>query len=175
MAGLSEILQDAIKLEQDGEKYYREAAENVTNPLARSTFIALADQEVKHADLLRAYCDAVSEGGICPTPAEIDAGEYSVASTAANIFAEARKELAAGAIMPEDLSSLYDGAMAMERKSIALYANEAEKAKEAEDREFFEYLVKQEKGHLQILMQGQKYLDDPESWFFEEEQWGVTG
>ena len=50
-----------------------------------------------------------------------------------------------------------------------------EAAEVDEHEEFLRYLVDQEKGHLRLLSEGQQYLADPESWYFEEEQWGVTG
>lgn len=175
MAELSTILRDAIKLEQDGERYYEMAAANTLNPLARNTFRSLAEREREHSALLRAYCDAVSEGGQCPTPEQIDAGGYSLEDTAKEIFAKAREELADGAVLPEDLDELYEDAMEMERKSIALYQQQAEAAEIDEHAEFFHYLVRQEKDHLQLLAQGRQYLSDPTSWYFEQEQWGVTG
>lgn len=175
MAELSDILRDAIKLEQEGERYYEMAAANTLNALARSTFRALAERERRHAELLRAYCDAVAQGGQCPTPEQIDAAPYSLGDTAKEIFDRARDELGSGSILPEDLDELYEGAIELERKSIELYEQQAEAADVEEHEEFLRYLVDQEKGHLRLLSEGQQYLTDPESWYFEEEQWSVTG
>ncbi len=175
MAELSDILRDAIKLEQEGERYYEMAAANTLNALARNTFRSLAERERRHSELLRAYCDAVAQGGQCPTPEQIDAAPYSLSDTAREIFDRAREELGNGAVLPEDLEELYEGAIGLERKTIELYQRQAEAAEIEEHAEFLLYLVEQEKGHLRLLAEGQQYLTDPESWYFEEEQWGVTG
>jgi len=175
MPELSDVLQDAIKLEQDGERYYEMAAAKAANPLAKNTFAALAEQERAHADLLRAYCDAVDEGGTCPTPAAIDERDYSLGATARRIFEQAVADLAGGAVPAEDLHELYETAMQMERMSIELYRQQGDAATDPHAAEFFAYLVEQERGHLKLLADGQQYLEDPDSWYFEEEQWGVTG
>ncbi len=176
MAELAEIIEDAIKLELDGEEYYEMAAEKARNPLARNTFSALAKDERAHAALVREYWDAVSEGKPAPTAQSIAEQDYSLVATAKEIFAKAKQELDEGANPPaEDLSELYDHAMEMERKSIALYQQGGEQADEPEARKLFGYLVEQERGHLKLLANGQQYLDDPESWYLEEEQWSVEG
>ena len=175
MAELSQILQDAIKLEQDGEQYYEMAAEKTSNPLARNTFKALAEQEREHARLVEHYYDAVREGGSRPSAASIREQGYSLVTTAQEIFKKARAELAGGTPAAEDLHQVYEQTMEMERKSIALYQAGAEQAEDDEQKDFFNYLVEQERGHLQLLAQGQQYLDDPESWYFEQEQWTVEG
>ncbi len=175
MPDLADILQEAIKLEQDGERYYESAANQTLNPLARSTFTSLAEREREHAELLRSYCDAVSAGGQCPTREEIDARGYSLMATAEEIFARAKEELGETSVLPEELRDVYEEAMEMERRSIRLYEEQAEAAEIEEHAEFFRYLVAQEKGHLLLLSKGQEYLSDPESWYFDQEQWGVTG
>jgi len=176
MAELSEIVQDAIKLEQDGEQYYEMAAKRVGNPLARNTFSALAKEERAHAALVQAYWDAVSEGGLPPKPQSTDERGHSLSATAKGIFKKAKQELAEGvSLVPEDLSELYDHAMEMERKSIALYQQGAEQADGSEARELFDYLADQERGHLKLLANGQQYLDDPASWYLQEEQWSLEG
>ena len=43
-----EIFEIAIQIEKNGEKFYRKAAEAVSDEDARQTFIELADMEVAH-------------------------------------------------------------------------------------------------------------------------------
>lgn len=44
----SEIFQFAIKIEENGEKYYRTMAQKFDDPEVKDLFSALADEEVKH-------------------------------------------------------------------------------------------------------------------------------
>ncbi len=175
MSELSEILQDAIKLEQDGEQYYEMAAEQAQNPLAKNTFSALAEQEQQHARIVEQYYDAVAGGGTRPAAASIREQGYSLMSTAREIFEKARADLAGGTPAAEDLHDVYEHAMEMERRSIALYQGGAEQAADDEQRDLFDYLVEQERGHLKLLADGQQYLEDPEAWYFEQEQWTIEG
>ena len=65
--------------------------------------------------------------------------------------------------------------MEFERKSIALYRTEAERATEHNAREFYEFLTEEERGHLNLLATTLEYLDHPDSWYLTEEQWIVEG
>jgi rubrerythrin len=80
-----------------------------------------------------------------------------------------------GPLMCARIQSLYDTAMEKERMSIALYEAQAQAATNDDEKSFFEFLVEQEKGHLTLLFNTQKYLDDPAHFFFDEEQWIVEG
>lgn len=176
MPEMADILEEAVKLEQDGKAYYRDAAEKADNPLATHTFNHLAEMEAKHERLLRAYCDAVKETGTCPAPEKMDTREYNLLEEAQDIFKRAQEEMEASAGATENLLELYEGAMEFERKSIDMYQKQADAADIEEQRELFAYLVNQEKKHLKLLENGQRFLDNPEAeWWVEAEQWIVTG
>ncbi len=170
---LSIIIQ-AIQLEEDGEKYYREAAARVHNPLARTTFEKLAEWEEEHKQLLRAYYDAMQQRG-WPAMSEMRVKGVDVKQEAASIFAQALEQIE-GAIPKEmELTDLYQGALEMERESIDLYRTQAGQTDDENAREFFEHLVEQERGHLNLLATTLEYLDDTDSWHFTQEQWTVEG
>lgn len=176
MPEMSEILEDAVKLEEDGIDYYESAAEKAENPLAKHTFTHLAEQEREHQKLLRAYCDVVEETGTCPTPDEMAARKYNLLQEAQEIFQKAREEMEESTWVEENLPELYEGAMEFERKSIQMYQKQAEAAEIEEQRELFEYLVMQERKHLKLLENGQRFIENPEAeWWVEQEQWIVTG
>ena len=44
----SEVFQFAIRIEEGGEKFYREMAEKLNNAEVKTLFSALADEEIKH-------------------------------------------------------------------------------------------------------------------------------
>lgn len=93
----------------------------------------------------------------------------------ATIFQQALAEIAPVISEETGLTELYQGAMEFERNSIDFYRTQAQQADDEHAREFYEFLVEQERGHLNLLATTLQYLDDPESWYFTEEQWIVEG
>lgn len=176
MPEMSEILEDAVKLEAEGIEYYETAAEKAENPLAQHTFTHLAEQEREHEKLLRAYCDVVEESGTCPTPQEMAAREYKLLEEGKEIFQKARQQMEKSTWVEEELVELYEDAMELERRFINMYQEQVGALEIEEQKELFEYLVTEEKKHLKLLQNGQKFLENPEAeWWVEQEQWIVTG
>ncbi|HEY3396691.1 MAG TPA: ferritin family protein [Armatimonadota bacterium] len=173
MAQLIEILQEALQLEHDGEAFYRQAAASCASPLSRRTFETLADWEKTHAGYVQAHYDALSAGG------SLGAGEWhttDLADLAKGIFAQAKPELEAQATQACTTDhGLYETAMEKERMSIHLYRTQSESATDSAAQAFFTYLLGQERDHLELLSNTQKYLDNPADFFFDQEQWIVEG
>jgi len=176
MRDVMAVLQEALTIEQTGEDFYRRGAETCNNPVAHETFIVLADVEKQHAAYFRAYYDAMSTSGAWPAASPVELAEHEVPAMAKAIFDQARCDAQdCDVVMCAELHQLYDSAMDKERQSIRLYETQAAEADNADQKTFFSYLVAQEKGHLELLANTQKYLDDPSHWFFEQEQWIVEG
>ena len=49
------------------------------------------------------------------------------------------------------------------------------KADDANIVQFLEFLVDQERHHLELLSRTQDFISDPATWFFDEEKWTVEG
>jgi rubrerythrin len=170
------ILEEALTIEESGEDFYRRAAETCNNPVAHETFLALAEVESQHAAYFRAYYDAMSETHQWPAASPVALAHREVPEMARAIFDQARCDAQdCDMVMCAELHQLYETAMEKERESIALYQAQAAEAESPDEKMFFEFLVGQEKGHLEILVNTQKYLDDSAHWFFDEEQWIVEG
>ena len=170
------VLQEALTIEQAGEDFYRRGAETCNNPVAHETFLALADVEKQHASYFRAYYDAMTETGNWPAASPVELAHHQVPAMATAIFDQARCDAQeCDVVMCAELHQLYGAAMEKERASIRLYETQAAEADNADQKLFFEFLVGQEKGHLELLANTQKFLDDPIHWFFDQEQWIVEG
>jgi rubrerythrin len=176
MAEVIEVLEEALELEQSGEKFYREAAESCEEEVTRKTFLSLAEQERLHVRYFQAFYDAMVAERQWPAAGTVKLENLTLPEMAKAIFQQAMPELAqSGPLMCARIQSLYDTAMEKERMSIALYEGQAHVATNDDEKSFFEFLVEQEKGHLALLYNTQKYLDDPIHFFFDEEQWIVEG
>ena len=170
------VLQEALTIEQAGEDFYRRGAETCSNPVARETFRALAGVEHQHAAYFQAYYDALSQTGHWPAASPVELAHHEVPALAKTIFDQARCDAEeCDVVMCAELHQLYEAAMDKERQSIRLYETQAAESDSADQKTFFSFLVGQEKGHLELLANTQKYLDDPTHWFFDQEQWIVEG
>ncbi len=68
----SEVFQFAIRIEEGGEKFYREMANKLENTEVKSLFSALADEEVKHKQTYEGMVAKIEEY----EPFESYPGEY---------------------------------------------------------------------------------------------------
>ncbi len=170
------VLQEALTVEHDGEAFYRRAADTCSNPMARETFLALAEVEKQHASYFQAYYDAMSATKQWPAASPVELAPHEVPAMAKAIYDQARCDAQeCDVVMCAELHQLYATAMDKERQSIALYQTQAAESDSGDQQTFFQFLVGQEQGHLEILANTQKYLDDPSHWFFDQEQWIVEG
>ncbi|KAF0092642.1 MAG: hypothetical protein FD141_826 [Fusobacteria bacterium] len=153
------VLEFAINMENDGEKYYREQAElNRDNGL----FVVcsmLADDEKNHAALLKSrYENRV-----------FDLGEGSDVNRVGNVFSGL---VDVGFYEKELLGQLdfYRLAANRERESVVLYSEMLEEAKVVREKEgsrdvlLFEFLIGQEEEHLRVLEELVKLLTHAEDW-----------
>lgn len=158
------VLEFAINMENDGEKYYREQAElNRDNGL----FVVcsmLADDERNHAALLRSRHEN----------REYDLGVGSKVDRVGNVFS------GLGDINydDKDISSqldFYRLAADRERASIELYSEMLEEALGQDgvdskaDVVLFEFLIRQEEEHLRVLEELVKLLSHAEDWVEDAE------
>lgn len=169
------ILQQALNKEEDRQAYYEDAAQRACNPLAQQTFAFLADQEAKHAGFIKAYYAKMEQDGVWPDPSMCDAECQLEAEQIKGVFSNARENIDGEVTCDTELSEAYAIAMQGERDSIDFYKTQLEAATEPNARAFYEALLHAERLHLQLLSQTEDYLNDTEKWFFDEEQWGVTG
>jgi len=170
-----EIIQEAIQIEKDGEDYYRQVASRTSNPLARHTFDSLADQEAQHREIFRAHYEAMEQEKGWPSLAELGVEPREAVADAENIFKAALADLEGELAEEPGLDEAYAKAMQMERDTIAFYREQLGAAQDHSQRELYEFLIEQERGHLNLLATTEEYLNDTANWHFKEEQWIVTG
>jgi rubrerythrin len=146
-------LKFAIKMENDGEKYYRQQAEINENKSVRTVCLMMAEDEKKHAQIL---IDKMNE-----KPYQlIDTGTLSKAK---NVFEGKGDIKVEGKATPSQLD-FYRTALDMEKQSIDLYAGYLSKADGAEEKELFEYLIQMEKQHFDLINELVTMLGHAEQW-----------
>ena len=151
----------AIDMELDGEKYYKEQANINKDNSLNVVCLMLAEDEKKHAQILTDKMDKKSFQLI----------DAQTLSKAKNIFD------GIGDIKIEDKEiasqlDFYRIATEKEKQSIDLYKEYLLKAVGSEEKELFEYLIKQEENHYEVLDNMASLLIKPEEWV-ENAEFGI--
>jgi rubrerythrin len=141
-------LKKALKLEQEGEAFYREAAERTVDAKGKAMYASLAEDEVLHARVIQREIDALAEGkGWQATEAaegkvDLDSPLFPKGKVA---FEKAVRSDAS------DLDALLF-ALKIENDSFNLYVEQAKAATDDKAKQFYEFLVGAERGHFNLLM-----------------------
>lgn len=150
----------AIKMEYDGEKYYREQAEiNKENGL-NVVCSLLADEEKKHAQILESKKNHSTYKLI----------DSDFLSNAKNVYTGSKGISVEGTRYPSQLD-FYRIVCDMEQKSIDLYQDFLASATEDEEKKLYEYLIKQEEQHLEAFEEMSRLLHNAE-WWIESPEFG---
>ena len=150
MDSLSEILTQAMKLEQDGEAFYLQAAGLSTDAETRAMFEQLARDEKAHLGYIERQYAALECGEAWCSIPELD--KVAPVDVEAPIFpTDLRRvtEITAQASLEDAL--LF--ALNAEDASIKLYKDGAVRAENAEAQQLFLQLVSAETVHFTILLQ----------------------
>ena len=151
----------AIEMERQGEQYYRQQAANNGGNGLQVVFNILADEEVKHAELLEKY--VVHAVG--------DLQESKALELANNVFSEIKAFENEYSAVPQQLDA-YRAALAVERRSIELYRDLHAKAESQSDKDLFAFLTKQEEDHYSIVENLVILIRRPQQWV-ESAEFGV--
>jgi rubrerythrin len=152
-----DILAFAMKMEKDGETFYREMAKKTTNTGLANILEMLADEEVKHYEAIR----SIQAGSV--TLAETD-----VLGRAKNIFQRIR-DFGDPLNTATDQIQLYRQAMDIEKQSEDFYNDRADQVKEKRYKELFLKLAAEEEKHYFLLENVVDFISRPKSWLENSE------
>lgn len=147
-----EILEIALKIELNGETFYREASEKATDNNLKDLFIYLQNQEKKHYDDFYNLSHLIKEDNIRGLSRLSDAEEISLylhALANSKVFTDPEAGAALGRSIKDD-SEAIDIAIGLERDSI-IYYNEMLNVVKEEDKGLVENIIAQEKEHERLL------------------------
>lgn len=156
-----ELLDLALSMELDLEKFYREQAElNKENSL-KVVFTLLADEEEKHAQLLETNADKLT---LALEDSNILSEVHSIFKNIADFTSDIKD-------IPDQLDT-YRMALEKEQQSLKFYQDLCADATKEESKKIFEFLAKQEDKHCVIIEELVKLLTRPEEWV-ESAEFGV--
>lgn len=157
------IYQFAMQMEKDGENYYRLLAKESTVPGLARIFLMLADEEVKHYNVIE----------------RLSRKESNPQLVAARILENVKNVFVTMQVAKEDLyidttkaASEYRKACTIEEMSQEFYLEKAGLVEDGYERQIFLRLAKEEGNHLRIMENIVEFVSRPEpgNWL-ENAEW----
>jgi rubrerythrin len=147
-----DIFAFAMKMEQDGEAFYRDLAKKTANTGIANILEMLADEELKHYKAVK----ALQTGP--PFMAETN-----ILGQAKNVF-ERIRDFDESLNIDADQIHLYHKAMDIEKQSEDFYLDRADQVKEPGQKELFLKLATEERKHYFLLENIVDFISRPKSW-----------
>jgi len=159
-----EALRTAIEFELNGETFYRQLIDRVTDPFAKKVLVFLADEEVEHIRKIEAFNDSLLGKGEFDLETECSLELTDRIKT----MVEERMRNADKGVTPDSNDiDIYEVAMLMETKSHELYEQALAEVEDERVETFFRFMLYEEKEHYDLLAYSKRYLEDP-AYYFEE-------
>jgi rubrerythrin len=151
----------AMKLEEDGKKFYMDASEKATSAFVQDMFRSLAKDEDVHLEKVKEIYKKLKEERQWP---KVVTSIGDVVKTKAVFPTDVQDLNMTEEDISESVKVLKIG-IEMEEKSIKFYDELAEKATDPFEARFYLALVHEERGHYLSLWDYREYLEDPAGWF----------
>lgn len=147
------VYEYAMKVEKEGEAYYREMADAATNAGLKKIFTMLADEEVKHYNVFK---DMMKND-------DIDLDNLDLITDTKTIFEtlSAEKDNVSFDI---NQIQFYKDAMAREDDAHDFYAEKAAQLDDEKQKEIFLQVAKEEEKHKKVLEEIIAFLEEPADW-----------
>lgn len=146
----------AIRIEQNGYRFYRQAAEETSDSKAKEMFDGLAEDELAHESILQTRLKALEEEGAWRGVTEEEwPGEHPHPDAEA-IFSSERLEKEVRDYT-SDLSALRM-AYLIEKNAVAFYTKAARETSDPVGKAMYEDLVEWEKEHQSVLEREYRFL-----------------
>ncbi len=152
------VYQYAMKVEKEGEAYYRELASMSPNSGLKRIFSMLADEEVKHYNVFKNMMKKE----------KLNLNELNLLTDTKTIFETLRQEKDNINFNKEQIK-FYKDAIAREENSHDFYIEKSKEINNKEEREIFVQIANEETKHRKILEEIVVFLEEPDNWIASAE------
>ena len=150
----------ALRLEEEGQKFFSEAAARVLNPHARQTLSFLADEELRHIERIKEFSQSIEAGTAAPPITATESIDARVKKFNDQL-AQLKAEISPSA---SDIEA-YTWAVKFENGAAEFYQEQMEKSDNADVRAFYQWLVQEESLHSEVITSCLRFIQDPAGWF----------
>ncbi len=147
------VYEFGMKMEKDGEAFYREMAGKTKDTGMRNILTMLAEDEVKHCATLDGFRREEKTGF----------ADSKILEGARNIFEKCRETSEEWNLQGEQID-LYEKAKGLEQQSAEFYLAKAEEVGNAYQKEIFLKIAEEEKKHVFLLENMIQFIGRPKSW-----------
>lgn len=160
------VFEYALKMERDGEAYYRELARDAPGKALAAIFTRLADAEARH------YRIVLDMQNAAPAPELADSDPLA---TADNLFAELKEQQDSDPFADPQATDrcveAYRRAQEIEKQSMEFYRDKAKEADDRAHRDRLDRLADEEKRHCWILHNIVTCVSRPDFSWIEFAEW----
>jgi rubrerythrin len=156
-----EPLRMAIQLEQEGRKFFLEAARSVQSKFAQQTFEFLAAEENKHIERIKEFYESIEQ----PAGKEPPAFDEQDADRRLRAFNERLVHLKEEIEPTASDVEAYRLALKFENGAEELYARQLKESQDPVVKKFYRWLVREEEMHSRLLRSCLEFAEDPAGWF----------
>jgi rubrerythrin len=167
----SDALGIAIRMEEEGIRFYSKAADQSKNALAKKMFASLSKDEERHRAIFQ---EMAAEEGVRPSRAD-ELDESSPAKRIKSIFKGAAAKVKKTPRGTDEIIQALDIALGMEQKAYFFYAAAAKTMADAQEKEILLKIAEEENEHFRILNDTRLYLSYPEMWQIIQEKPVIDG
>ncbi|MBN2377215.1 MAG: ferritin family protein [Sedimentisphaerales bacterium] len=145
-----EMLDFALKIEQDGMEFFSDAADNAHNPAAKKMLLSLADDEKRHLqviqDLKNGKTDLIKDQSLAGVKNVFE----SLSQSDTTLFQD-----------DDNLKAVLEKARNLETESVKLYTKLAHDATDPALKEIWLVLCKEEQKHEKLLNLTLEFVGQP--------------
>jgi rubrerythrin len=147
-----EILSMAERMERNGARFYRKAAQHAADPRIRDRLLALATMEEDHQKTFASLKGALGrhERGDATFDPDDDGHRYLESLADGKVF-DTRKDPAESLTGKETIREVFLVAMGMEKDSVVFYSGLRDLVGAAHGRDRVDTIIREELGHLADL------------------------
>ena len=166
-----EVLRVAIQMEIDGKEYYLKISRESSNALGKKLLESLAAEEEAHRQKFGEIYTAIRNKKAWPaTDFQPDSGKKL-----RTILNRVSEEMDANLKAPASELDAIQIAMGLENKTYDFYRSHGADATYDAERDFYQRLAAEERGHHLVLLDYYEYLKDPSGWFVRKEHPSLDG
>lgn len=148
-----EIFEYAMQMEKDGENFYRKASEESPNRGVKTILTMLADEEVRHYNVIEKMKSA--------EPPQL--ADSTILTDAKNVFAQL-KESGEKFTSQTNQIKLYQKALDIEKQSRDFYTEKAGEVSDKSPKELFLRLAREEQKHYVLVENIIDFVSRPDTW-----------
>jgi rubrerythrin len=151
-----DILEYAMKMEQDGMAFYKKHADATSDPALKQIFVTLVEEEARHYQIFKKLNE---------NPSEITGDEISASSNldeVKNIFLQMSRNTESKQF-GDDVISVWTEALRIEEKASAFYKEKADSEADAVTKKLMLAIAEEETRHIHMIDTVLMYLKHPEA------------